>query len=146
MRKVVLLISFLVVLSTSVNSYAKEKDPLIAGCMSCLLTGLGQVYNGEIIKGGMFFCGTLVGTVLIMTSIKTDTYGEPTINTGTYVAGIAIGSLSHVCSIVDAVIVANKINEGKLGLNLTPKKMDLGLGVGSKKAYGMELSLNYNFK
>ncbi|MDD2890123.1 MAG: hypothetical protein PHE49_05725 [bacterium] len=146
MRKWVLLISFLVVLSTSVNSYAKEKDPLIAGCMSCLLTGLGQVYNGEIIKGGMFFGGTLVGTALIITSLGTDAYGDPTINTGTYLTGIAIASASHICSIVDAVIVANKINEGRLGLNLTPKTMNLGMGIESKKTCGMELSLNYNFK
>ena len=32
------------------------KDPGIAAVLSCLCTGLGQIYNGEILKGIVLIC------------------------------------------------------------------------------------------
>ncbi|MFA5033332.1 MAG: hypothetical protein WC614_09960 [bacterium] len=112
MRKLASLISLLAVLSISANSYAKEKDPLIAGCMSCLIAGLGQVYNGEIMKGCMFFGGTLLGSMITLSAYQIELNG-PTVDPGPFWTGIAISSATGILSIADAVIVANKINEGK---------------------------------
>lgn len=35
-------------------------NPVIAGCLSALLPGLGQFYNGQWGKGALFFFGMLV--------------------------------------------------------------------------------------
>ena len=41
------------------------KDPGIAAVLSCLCTGLGQIYNGELLKGIVLMC-IQVFNVLLM--------------------------------------------------------------------------------
>jgi TM2 domain-containing membrane protein YozV len=44
----------------------EPKNPSLAGFCSSVLPGLGQIYNGQIVKGYCFFFLTLAGLVLIL--------------------------------------------------------------------------------
>lgn len=41
-----------------------EKDPTTAALLSLLITGGGQIYNEEPLKGGLMLAGSVVGAVL----------------------------------------------------------------------------------
>jgi TM2 domain-containing membrane protein YozV len=41
------------------------RSPLLAGILSFLVTGLGQLYNGEIQKGLMMFVGVMIGAMVL---------------------------------------------------------------------------------
>jgi TM2 domain-containing membrane protein YozV len=69
-----------------------EKNPQIAVFCSSLIPGLGQVYNGETLKGFVFLFGTLLGLFLIL------------------IPGLVV----WIYSMYDAHITAGKMNEGKL--------------------------------
>jgi TM2 domain-containing membrane protein YozV len=63
------------------------KNPALAAVLS-IISGLGQIYNGQLAKGIMFFVGAFIGWFLLV------------------VPGIIIG----VLSMVDAYKTAQKIN------------------------------------
>jgi TM2 domain-containing membrane protein YozV len=69
-----------------------EKNPQIAVFCSSLIPGLGQVYNGETLKGFIFLFGTLLGLFLIL------------------IPGLVV----WIYSMYDAHITAGKMNEGTL--------------------------------
>lgn len=47
--------------SAAVNKrYAQDKSPGLAAVLSFLIVGLGQVYNGDVLKGAVLFVGFLV--------------------------------------------------------------------------------------
>jgi len=65
------------------------KDPTIAGILSFLVCGLGQVYSGNVVRGLAFFFGFILG----------------------YICFIIPGIIIWVCNIFDAVNQAKKVNE-----------------------------------
>jgi TM2 domain-containing membrane protein YozV len=69
-----------------------EKNPQIAVFCSSLIPGLGQVYNGETLKGFVFLFGTLLGLFFIL------------------IPGLVV----WIYSMYDAHITAGKMNEGTL--------------------------------
>ena len=69
-----------------------EKNPQIAVFCSSLIPGLGQVYNGETLKGFVFLVSTLLGLFLIL------------------IPGLVV----WIYSMYDAHITAGKMNEGTL--------------------------------
>ena len=73
--------------------HEKEKNPQIAVFCSSLIPGLGQVYNGETLKGFVFLFGTLLGLFLLLIP----------------------GLIVWIYSMYDAHITAVKMNEGTLG-------------------------------
>ncbi|MHA1225152.1 MAG: DUF6677 family protein [Candidatus Hodarchaeales archaeon] len=46
-----------------------KKDPTLAGILSFLIPGLGQIYAGNAIKGILFFIATFGGMFLIIPGI-----------------------------------------------------------------------------
>jgi len=50
------------------------KDPGIAAVLSCLCTGLGQIYNGEILKGIVLMCIQVVNLLLVFVLIGCITF------------------------------------------------------------------------
>ena len=55
------------------------KDPIFAGALSWYMPGLGQMYAGDLVKGGVFFVieeALLVGTVLSFAELKFDVTGD----------------------------------------------------------------------
>lgn len=68
------------------------KNPQIAVFCSSLIPGLGQVYNGETLKGFFYLLGTLLGLFFIL------------------IPGLVV----WIYSMYDAHITAGKMNEGTL--------------------------------
>ena len=69
-----------------------EKNPVVAGLLSFLIVGLGQIYNGQVAKGLVLLVSAIVLGVLTA----------------------CIGSLVvAVVSIVDAVMIAKKLQQGQ---------------------------------
>lgn len=56
--------------SPSLNKrYAQDKNPALAAVLSFLFVGLGQVYNGDILKGVVLFVGVLVLSFTVIGAI-----------------------------------------------------------------------------
>jgi TM2 domain-containing membrane protein YozV len=69
-----------------------EKNPVVAGLLSFLIIGLGQIYNGQVAKGLVLLVSAIVLGVLTA----------------------CIGPLVvAVVSIVDAVMIAKKLQQGQ---------------------------------
>ncbi|MFA5031685.1 MAG: hypothetical protein WC614_01575 [bacterium] len=124
-------------------SYGKEKEPVVSGCMSFLIPGLGQVYNGQVAKGFSFWGANLFGDYLM---IVATTSTDPTTSWLCFIPGLIIWGGSGIWSIVDGVTVANKINSGqKVELELKSVNLsELNLYPQTKKN-GLELAFTYKF-
>ena len=87
-----------------------RKDPALSGILSFLVTGAGQVYNGEYLKGGVFFGVSIFGAALYVSALGDDDDVDSDKETRAAVGGlILLGGWSS--SIVDAVISAKRINK-----------------------------------
>ena len=109
------------------------KDPFVAGVLSFLIPGLGQIYNGEGGKGALFFVGYAAGTgIAVAGASQTNevdygygyTVEENDPNEAMLYGGLALSLTCAVWSIVDAATVASKTNDsysqsGEGMLNLT---------------------------
>jgi TM2 domain-containing membrane protein YozV len=42
------------------GKYAQGKDPMLAAIMSFFIVGLGQLYNGDVLKGIVMFIGAII--------------------------------------------------------------------------------------
>jgi TM2 domain-containing membrane protein YozV len=69
-----------------------EKNPVLAALASFLFSGLGQVYNGNFVKGILIFFGTLIGAMIFT------------------IPGIIV----LVYGIYDAYTTAKKMNDGQI--------------------------------
>jgi TM2 domain-containing membrane protein YozV len=69
-----------------------EKNPILALILSFFFSGLGQVYNGETLKGIAIFFGTLIG----------------------YMIFVIPGVIVWVFGLYDAYTTAKKMNEGTI--------------------------------
>ena len=66
-----------------------KKDPVIAALLSCLIVGLGQIYNGQAVKGILMFVACV------------------------FLWAVLLGWIVNIVAIVDAYASAKKINEGQ---------------------------------
>ncbi|MDD5529159.1 MAG: DUF5683 domain-containing protein [bacterium] len=145
-RKVIFGVAILVCVS-QVQAQEK-KSPALAGCLSFLVPGLGQVYNGQVWRGvGHFAFATLLSTQIVKTGTRTEeymTYNPYTGDVGTayrevsytYTNNWALGSLVawDIWSIYTAYTGAKKINKERgLSLELKPTKDSFGLVLCYKK-------------
>jgi len=69
-----------------------EKNPVLAALASFLFSGLGQVYNGNFVKGILIFFGTLIGAMIFT------------------IPGIIV----LLYGIYDAYTTAKKMNDGQI--------------------------------
>jgi signal peptidase I len=87
----------------------RKRKPLIAALLSSLTPGLGQVYNGQMIKGIIFFCATnLLIVLLSFTGLQFSFYGLAAI--------IMLALFFWLFIILEALFAAIKIKEIKLKL------------------------------
>lgn len=77
----------------------KEKSPFLAVFASFLFAGLGQVYNGQLGKGILFFFGVLFGSL-------SGVLFDPSL--------ITIGILVWIYGLFDAYQTAKKMNSGEM--------------------------------
>ncbi|MCD6098296.1 hypothetical protein J7K18_05305 [bacterium] len=101
---------------------AGEKSPCLAGALSWLVPGLGQVYNEQYGKGAAFFGASVLGItmgIIGASATKTETYTDPWTgstyeqevsdpNEALMYGGYGIAVVSGIWSIIDAVMVASK--------------------------------------
>ena len=74
------------------HSVKGKKSPGIAALLSLILTGLGQVYNGDFTRGALFLIGTFIGLLIF----------------------IIPGILVWIYQIYDAYSTAKKMNTGEI--------------------------------
>ncbi|MDF9794972.1 TM2 domain-containing membrane protein YozV [Catalinimonas alkaloidigena] len=97
---------------------SNPREPLLAGVLSLIIPGAGQVYNKQYGKGIAMFGANVVSWVLAANSayntydydaLYSGYYEEPN-TTGTFVwMGLAVAT--NLYSVIDAAVSANKINE-----------------------------------
>ena len=133
-----------------ISPYGSKKSPFLAGFLSFLIPGVGQFYNGDVGGGFLYLGCNVVCNTIWMNSIKTDYYGNTTINSSAFTFGF-IGALAvNIISIVDAVQGAYKVNFARgyrLGdtyLKIQPTIIKQNNPLQSKEyAYGMNFSLDF---
>ncbi|MGD2244940.1 MAG: signal peptidase I [Candidatus Aminicenantes bacterium] len=87
----------------------RKRKPLIAALLSSVTPGLGQVYNGQMIKGIIFFCATnLLVVLLSFTGLQFSFYGLAVI--------IMLGLFFWLFIVLEALFAAIKIKEIRLKL------------------------------
>ena len=88
------------------------KNPELAGALSVLVPGLGQLYNGEAVKGGIIMAAFL-GSIGVC--LAADIGGTPgSISTLGWI-GVGMVGTSYLWGIIDAPITANCMNKEILG-------------------------------
>lgn len=91
-----------------------RKDPFIAGALSFLVTGLGQVYNGEAAKGATHFAAVVSGYTLFFLALDDNYYyygwQDPDEDDTVGVAGLLVAFGTAIWSVIDAPLSANRIN------------------------------------
>lgn len=114
--------------------HVSRKNPWAAGVLSFLVPGLGQVYNGEPVKGFAFFTGTVAGYTLLYLANEdnysggflglqtVDPDGDDTIGT---IGGASVMGL-WITSIVDAARSANRINRQRFSASPLIKPKHVG--------------------
>lgn len=130
------------------NQQKGRKSPPVAFGLSLLITGLGQHYNGEHVKGVIQEVAVLVGALLIAVGNRGEfpSYRQnvPQMNVG---IGICAGSA--IWSIIDAPLSASRINRKfeqshghLLEFNRSKNVVSLN-GLVSQDALGAELSYHF---
>ena len=87
----------------------KKRMPIIAALLSSVTPGLGQVYNGQMIKGIIFFCATnLLIVLLSFTGLQFSFYGLAAI--------IMLALFFWLFIVLEALFAAMKIKETRIKL------------------------------
>lgn len=87
----------------------KKRKPIIAALLSSVTPGLGQVYNGQVIKGVIFFCATNLFIVLLsFTGLQFSFYGLAVL--------ILLALFFWLIIVLEALFAAIKIKEIRLKL------------------------------
>jgi len=115
------------------------KDPFLAGLLSAEMPGLGQMYSGKWLKGGLFLVGT-VGCY-ITASAYSDRAGNEALTAEAQeqnkrLSGLFVlaGLSMHVWNIIDSYKTANRHNIRMLENRARLGGLDLGLAYRNEKA------------
>ena len=133
-----------------INPYGSDKSPFLAGVLSFFIPGLGQFYNGDVGAGFLFLgCNVVCNSVWMSTLDNNRNVIDDKKNTYTiaFIGALAV----NVCSVVNGVRVAKKVNRARgyyLGEDIRLKIQPAILQqhnflTGKEYAYGMNFSLNF---
>ena len=70
------------------------RNPIIAAILSLIVAGLGQIYNGQILKGVLFIVAQIINGLLLYVVI-----------------GFITMPLAGLWAVIDAYLVAKRNNE-----------------------------------
>lgn len=91
-----------------------KKEPGVALCLSLLMPGAGQFYNGQPGKGGLFLGSYLTGWGLLFygfgQALSHMDSGPENSGSGFILAGLALGGITLVVSPLEAMGSAKEIN------------------------------------
>ena len=123
------------VFSCTATGFAKEivipqeKSPGLAALLSLLISGGGQIYNGEIGKGFGIMGGQVLLSGVTLASVASADYDQfPTVGLMAMMGSLVLSGWS----IYDAYATAEKINEGAIAkyLNAYIDDQRIGLKLG----------------
>ncbi|MCS3922410.1 TM2 domain-containing membrane protein YozV [Methanococcus voltae PS] len=77
-----------------------QKNPILAGILSFLIVGAGQMYNGQIKKGILLLIAGLISGFLLF-----------------FLIGFILLPIVYIYAIYDAYTTADKINKGEIFIN-----------------------------
>ena len=89
----------------------KKRNPVVAGLLSLVFIGMGQLYNGQLRRALIFFSISALPTIFIFT-VSSNFFSSQAI-IGAYLCVLIIPGII-IFSVVDAVIAARRIGELKL--------------------------------
>jgi len=89
-----------------------KKQPVVAFGLSLVLPGAGQFYNGQPVKGAIFFGSYLTGWGLFIEGFRKTLSNMDSDNAGNSLSwvGFVVGGVSWVGSVIDAPASAHNIN------------------------------------
>ena len=133
------------------TSEKQRKDPALAGCLSCVIPGLGQFYNGEPEKGclqfGMFSGGIAFSVAIGMAELY-DSFGGGSSDSSNaaFYASLGVAAFGWLWSVVDASESAKEINERneKQPHGHSMEYNDIGIGsIVERNLYGAKVTLRF---
>jgi hypothetical protein len=93
-----------------------DRKPLVSAFCS-LIPGLGQVYNGEILRGVIFFFGTYFSVFLFITgTLGLFGFGW---HYDAFIGFLILGIIAWIAAGYDAYLRANRINSGEITVKPT---------------------------
>lgn len=122
--------------------YIHKRSPILAGVLSLYIPGLGQVYNKQVLKGGILF-----GTFALSFGAAEIYYAnnKPHPHDGVTVTLLVPMAVAYVYSVIDAPVTASWLNRtyhlGKKKSGLTALHIEPGLISRSPDHYTAGLSL-----
>lgn len=134
------------------NEKTPYKSPGLAFMLSFLITGTGQIYNGDVEKGITQFVmvGSGVALVIYYLNRRDRFYGKVGLNFAR-LTGFALAAGGSVWSIIDAPISANKKNKKFMRksvyghfLEINSGKQIVGFDLGCRdKILGGQVTLHF---
>lgn len=105
--RVILLVcmTYFIYVAPDVSAQQQEqvKDPWVAFISSMVIVGGGQVYNGQVGKGGILLTGGIVGLGLAFSEADRPDSDKAMIGSGLFLG-------CFLWSVIDAPMTANRIN------------------------------------
>ena len=87
-----------------------KKEPGIALCLSLLIPGAGQVYNGQPAKGILFLGGYLAGWGMLVKGFADSWNSGGSKGDEMALIGLVLGGVAYVGSVIDAPVSAGNLN------------------------------------
>lgn len=128
------------------NSIVGRKNPWISGIGSFLIPGLGQVYNGEYLKGALFFGGFIASYALVMAGAS----GEPELAA---IGGLVLSGV-WLWNVIDAPLSSKRINaqngftfniNERTNLNIMPTVEYVNLPLANNGTFTSGVKVNLSF-
>lgn len=142
---------FKVTRQPTATSEGRRRDPALAGCLSCIIPGLGQFYNGDPEKGFLQF-GMFSGGVAFATAVGfADFYnsfggGSSDSSDAMFYASLGVAAFGWLWSVIDASETAKEINERneKQRHGHLMEFDDIGIGsIVGRNLYGAKVMLRF---